>query len=142
MIWKYSNPFNNLRLAAAILNSAYKLYHLKPPISAAVTYKVRPFLNQVGSDSQNLPVQSTWRSEHYLPSKTVKIFGKSKIVPSFNDFLWVFLTYFGWVLISDSLYFDVWTLIVKKISSLCEGVNWRIIFFIIIYLIGSKLLIV
>ena len=64
-----------------------KLYHLKPPISAAVTYKVRPFLNQVGSDSQNLPVQSTWRSKHYLPSKTVKIFGKSKIVPSFNDFL-------------------------------------------------------
>ena len=124
--------------ATANLNSSYK----QAPISAALTHKVRPFLNQVGSDSQNLPVQSTWRSKHYLPSKTVKIFGKSKIVPSFNDFLWVFLTYFGWVLISDSLYFDVWTLIVKKISSLCEGVNWRIIFFIIIYLIGSKLLIV
>ena len=72
------------KFEAADLNSVYK-QTLSVEASAAVTYKVRPFLNQVGSDSQNLPVQSTWRSEHYLPSKTVKIFGKSKIVPNFND---------------------------------------------------------
>jgi len=43
-------------------------------------HKVRPFLNQVGSDSQNLPVQSTW-SKHYLPSKTLRFLENPKLYP-------------------------------------------------------------
>ena len=119
-----------------------KLYQLKPPISAALTHKVRPFLNQVGSDSQNLPVQSTWRSKHYLPSKTLRFLENPKLYPVSTiscESFWHILVEF-WLVITYILTFELW--LAKKNSSLCEGVNWRIFFFIIIYLIGSKLLIV
>ena len=138
-------PFNNLylyiwypRLAAANLNSTYKqtlsveASHL---LHSADTHKVRPFLNQVGSDSQNLPVQSTW-SKHYLPSKTLRFLENPKLYPVSTiscESFWHILVEFWF---SDSLYFDVWTLIVKKLV-LCVKVSIDEYFFFVIIILSA-----